>query len=105
MSSSQIQKLLDESNLDLQQLSEKTGLSVNSLQSFEQEIQTGFDTLDKISAALDMPSSEVLSRILDSSCEEREHVFDEIPLVQDMFSAKDILPRLFRPKKRKNHNN
>ena len=60
MSSSKIQKLLNGRNLDLQQMSEQTGLSVESIQSLEQRIQEIFAELEKISNALDMPSSDVL---------------------------------------------
>lgn len=61
MSSSQIQKLLDESNLDLQQLSEQTGLRVESIQSFDQRVQKISAELEKISKVLDIHPLEVLS--------------------------------------------
>jgi transcriptional regulator with XRE-family HTH domain len=65
MSIYQIQKLLNTKNLDLQALSEKTGLSAESIQSFEQKTRENFDELQKISDALDMPALELLTTVLE----------------------------------------
>lgn len=67
MSSSQIQKLIDEKNLDLQQISEQTGLPVESIESFEKRTQTVFAELEKISNALDMLPSEMLGISLEKT--------------------------------------
>lgn len=64
MSSSQIQKLINERNLDFQQMSEHTGLPVESIESFEKRTRTVFADLKKISKALDMPPSEMLGTFL-----------------------------------------
>lgn len=64
MNISQIQKLLDERNLDSQQMSEQTGLPVKSIESFEKRTRTVFAELEEISKALDMPPSEMLGIFL-----------------------------------------
>jgi DNA-binding Xre family transcriptional regulator len=71
MSISQIEKLLDERNLDLKELSEQTGLSVKSIQNFEQQIQKSFDNLQKISDALNMSPLDLLRMSLESDSSAR----------------------------------
>jgi transcriptional regulator with XRE-family HTH domain len=71
MSISQIKKLLDEKNLDLKELSEQTGLSVKSIQNFEQQIQKSFDKLQRISDALNMSPLDLLRMSLESNSSER----------------------------------
>lgn len=59
-----IQKLLHEKDLDLQQISEQTGLSKETIQNFENRIQEISTELEKISDGLDMPPSDVLGIFL-----------------------------------------
>ncbi|MBN8563754.1 MULTISPECIES: helix-turn-helix domain-containing protein [unclassified Leptolyngbya] len=63
MHKSQIQKIVDTQNISLQEVSEKSGLSVGSIQTLELRIIEDLANLQKVAKALNIPISKLLEAI------------------------------------------
>lgn len=60
MSTSKLQELLEKQNLSLQELSDRSGLPIETIETIEPKVQEVFTNLQKIAQSLDTPVPKLL---------------------------------------------